>query len=426
MEFTKTGCLIFNRTGDLVATAALTNGVYKLNIVSRRLAAAVTTSGEVWHRRMGHVHSDCLMKTKNAVEGMDLNEKVDITKSSCKTCCEGKQCRLPFKHVGTRSSDLLDRVHTDLCGPMEAVSLGGSVYFQLFVDDFSRMTFIYFLKHKNEALKCFKEFKAMAENQTNRKVKIVRSDNGKEFCNSSFEAYLKEMGIIHQKSNPYTPEQNSLCERQNRSVVEKARCMLYDAELDKKFWAEACHTAVYLHNRTVSSVLEGKTPYELWTGMKPDLSNIRIFGSPVMVHIEKQKRTKWDKKSRECILLGYPDNIKGYRIYDPKTKKISTSRDIIVMEKPSESYSIMEVENKDKEEAKDQELQDSVGEENTESTLTEESASDTSSEYVPSEYEDTIDTTKVIADTAKVISRPVRQCRAPERYGFDGVFFYPE
>lgn len=97
----------------------------------------------------------------------------------------------------------------------------------------------------------------------------------------------------------------------NRTIIEKAKCMLCDANLSKKIWAEACNTAVYLHNRTTSSVLDGKTPYALWTGVKPDISNLRIFGSPVMVHINKEKRSKWDKKSVECILLGFPGNIKG-------------------------------------------------------------------------------------------------------------------
>lgn len=112
-----------------------------------------------WHRRLGHVNKDYLNQMKNAVQGMSLDENVNISKSSCSTCCEGKQSRLPFKSTGQRSSNLLDIVHTDICGTMENVSIGGSRYFLLFVDDHSRMTFVYFLKHKNEALKYFKIIK---------------------------------------------------------------------------------------------------------------------------------------------------------------------------------------------------------------------------------------------------------------------------
>lgn len=227
---------------------------------------------------------------KNAVLGMSVDEKVKISKASCTTCCEGKQCRVPFKGSGQRSSNMLDLVHTDICGPMETTSIGGARHFLLFVDDYSRITFIYFLKHKNEVLKYFKIFKAQVENQTKRAIKVIRSDNGLEYCNKEFEDYLNSAGIIHQKSNPHTPEQNGLYERFNRYVVEKARCLLFDANLGKEFWGESTNKAVYLQNQTVVAALDNRTPYELWTGTKPDISHIRKFGSTVMVHVAKQKR----------------------------------------------------------------------------------------------------------------------------------------
>lgn len=133
------------------------------------------------------------------------------------------------------------------------------------------------MKNKSEAFSCFKRYKVLVENQLNKKIKILRSDNGREFCNKEFDDHLKNSGIIHQRSNPYTPEQNGLAERFNRTVVEKARCLLFDAELDKQFWAEASNTAVYLQNRTVSSTLNGKTPFELWTQEKPEISHLRVF-----------------------------------------------------------------------------------------------------------------------------------------------------
>ncbi|CAG9132679.1 unnamed protein product [Plutella xylostella] len=139
--------------------------------------------------------------------------------------------------------------------------------------------------------------------------------------------------IIHQKTNPYTPEQNGLSERNNRTIVERARCLLFEAELDKKFWAEAANTAVYLKNRSIASGIE-KTPYEMWFSRKPDLQHLRVFGSTVMVHIPKEKRTKWDKKSMRHILVGYCDNVKGYRIYNPVNNQVSTSSDVVIQEKP--------------------------------------------------------------------------------------------
>lgn len=123
-----------------------------------------------------------------------------------------------------------------------------------------------------------------------------------------------------------------MCERLNRTVVEKAKCLLFDAGLTKRYWAEAVNTAVYLRNRSVASGLNNQTPYEAWTGEKPDVSHVRIFGSKVMVHIPKEKRLKWDKKATKCILVGYPDNVKGYRVYNIDNHTITTARDVVVIE----------------------------------------------------------------------------------------------
>lgn len=250
MHFTGNGCEIFNKNDTLVATASLMNGVYKLNTFTC-LMVAVAESPEVWHRRLGHVNSYNMNKMQDAVEGVKFTETAKINKSNCLLCCEGKQSRLPFAHEGNRSTKLLEVVHCDICGPMENLSLGGSRYFLIFVDDYSRMTHVYFLKSKDEVLQCFKEYKAKVENATSNKIKILRSDNGTEFCNRDFDSYLKKAGIVHQKSNP--PEQNGLCERMNRTVIEKARCLLFDAQLGKELWTEAINTAVYLQNRIVKT-----------------------------------------------------------------------------------------------------------------------------------------------------------------------------
>lgn len=420
VDFNDESCRIFNKKGDLVATASLVNGVYKLNM-PEDTTFAMAASADTWHRRLGHVNSAYMNKMQNAVEGFNLQGKVDhISKSSCKVCCEGKQCRLPFPNEGNRSDTLLNIVHTDICGPMEVESIGGSRYYLLFVDDFSRMAFIYFIKNKNEALKCFKEFKAKVENQLGKKIKILRSDNGREFCNNQFDDYLKENGIIHQRSNNYTPEQNGLCERLNRSVVEKARCLLYDGGLNLEFWAEAANTAVYLRNRTVAAGLNGKTPYEVWTNTKPDLSHLRIFGSTVMVHVAKEKRHKWDKKSRECILLGYPENVKGYRVFDLETRSIFISRDVIIMEKINGSDCVIEVQEKtDSNGNQKEELEmshDSVGDEYEDQSST---LIDSSGDQFTSSQFETADTSENTSTPIKI--RPQRERRPPERYGITNI-----
>lgn len=340
VSFNQSYCYIRNKQNVLVATAELTNGVYKLKTKEAdcRLAAPAVASADLWHRRLAHINSCDLNKMKNGiVDGLSYPATSNMSKDKCVICCEGKQIRLPFSHVGQRSTETLQIIHADVCGAMETKSIAGSQYFLLFVDDYSRMTFIYFLKYKNEVFKRFREFKAMVENQQSKKIKILRSDNGGEFCNGEMENYLTQQGIIHQKTVSYTPEQNGICERANRTVVEKARCLLFDAKLEKKFWAEAANTAVYIKNRCVSSTLENKTPYEVWYGKKPDLSNIRLFGCTVMVHVPKEHRLKWDRKAEQYILVGFSENVKGYRVYDPRKDTVTVKRDVIVMEERTQT-----------------------------------------------------------------------------------------
>lgn len=357
--FNQQGCLIYNPQNDCIGEAHLENGVYKLIVVKmeQHLAAAVKTSSTIWHRRLGHINASDLNKLKSgAAEGVSFDDKCDAGKASCIVCCEGKQTRLPFPQSTSRSQEVLELVHTDLCGPMENLSLGKASYYLLFVDDFSRMCTVYFLRSKDETLMYFKQYKKFVENQQSKKIKILRSDNGGEFCSAKMTDYLKQCGILHQKTNSYTPEQNGLCERNNRSIVEKARCLLYDSKFEKFLWAEAVNTAVYIKNRSPASSLDQNiTPYEIWTGRKPNLSHLRIFGSPVMVHIPKQKRRKWDKKAKKMYLVGYSENVKGYRLYDPISRDVIVARDVVVMENTdaSSTTSIVIKENKEPDESAD-------------------------------------------------------------------------
>lgn len=334
VSFSDSQCLIYNAKKELVAFANLIDGMYKLDLCTTPVTKCLLArdSALLWHRRLGHINTNDLNKMKDgAVEGVSFESTYEVTKSNCVVCCEGKQSQLPFS-IGTRATKVLEIVHADVCGPMETKSIGLSTYFLLSVDDYSRMSFVYFMKQKNEVFKYFREFKAMAEKQKNANIKILRTDNGGKFCSKVMEDFLKSSGIVHQKTNSYTPQQNGMSERNNRTIVEEARCLLFDAKLDKRFWAEAVSAAVYLKNRSIASGLNDKTPYEMWHEKKPILSHIRIFGSSVMVYVPKERRTKWDKKARQHILIGYSEHVKGYRVYDPVKNQTTTSRDVVVME----------------------------------------------------------------------------------------------
>lgn len=332
------GCDIIDKNGKLICSATLFDKLYVLNTHSDTETAHLTDSNEkcdstnLWHLRMAHLNFSDVKKLPLCAEGVQLEQGGRKESSNCSSCLEGKQARLPFNHFGTRASRPLELIHSDLCGPMESMSYGGMKYFISFIDDYTRMVHVYFLKDKLNILDTFKAFKERVENQLEFKIKAIRTDNGTEYCNSVFESFLTKCGIIHQTTTPYTPQHNGMAERMNRTLVEKAKCMIFYANLDKPIWAEAIATAMYIVNRSPSRALEGKSPYELWTGKKPNLSHIRIFGSEVMVHVPKERRQKWDRKSNKMIFVGYCDNTKGYRVMNPKTHQITKSRDVVFFE----------------------------------------------------------------------------------------------
>jgi hypothetical protein len=199
----------------------------------------------------------------------------------------------------------------------------------LLIDDCTRMVWVYFLRYKSDALTCFKKFKSMVELQSGFKVKCLRSDRGGEFTSSEFNNLCETEGIQRQLTMAYTPQQNGVVERKNRTVVEMAKAMLHEKNLPYHLWAEAVHTAVYLLNRCPTRALDNKTPFEAYSGRKPGLAHLKIFGCVCYVHIPSEVRQKLDAKSIKGVFVGYAVCEKGYRVYDPTTKRILLSRDVV-------------------------------------------------------------------------------------------------
>ncbi len=193
----------------------------------------------------------------------------------------------------------------------------------------------------------------MAEKKAGKVLKVLRSDNGGEYVSAEFERYLRCEGIVHQRTAPHTPEHNGVAERCNRSVMEMARAMLHNARLDLKFWPDAVATATYLKNRSAHQALEGVTPEEVWSGKKPDVSHLHVFGCTGYVHVPKKERSKLDVKARACIFLGYvSDSASGekvFKLFCPQNNKFLTSRNVLFIDEeirrtaPSESISELSV-----------------------------------------------------------------------------------
>ena len=154
-------------------------------------------------------------------------------------------------------------MHSDVFGPVKVPSLGKFVYYVSFIDDFSRNTYIYFLKKKSKVFDRFKEFKALVENQTKKKTKVLRPDNGGEFFSKECEEFCKKCGIARKNTTPYTPEKNGVAEKMNKTLMERERSMLNGAQLGYEFRAKVVETTCYLVNRSPSSLLEVKTPQEV-------------------------------------------------------------------------------------------------------------------------------------------------------------------
>ncbi|XP_058982660.1 uncharacterized protein LOC105262273 [Musca domestica] len=327
--FEKNMCTILGDDGVVVAKAISQNNLYKLCGLSfRKTNAAFTVNNDasIWHRRLGHICDDTLKKIKAANE---LNLKANGEK--CEVCIQGKQSRASFKDEGHRATELLELVHSDVMGPFEPKSFSGARYIVTFVDDYSRKVFLIPIKNKWNVFEAFKDFKNMAENQCSKKLKIFRSDNGTEYVNAPFQKFLSDSGIIHQKTAPYTPQQNGVAERLNRTIMDRVRCMLLDAGLKNKYWAEASVTAAYILNR-IPCRKQSKSPEEIWTSREQNLEHLRVFGCKAFVHIPKQKRSKLQAKSEECIFVGYSQESKAYRLFNPKTQKIIISRDVVFVE----------------------------------------------------------------------------------------------
>jgi len=168
---------------------------------------------------------------------------------------------------------------------------------------------------------------ALVENATNRRIRVLRSDNGGEYTSKEFDNF-KDAGIKKEFTVPYNPQQNGVVERKNRSIIEASKALIHDQCVSMFLWAEAVNTAVYVQNRCPHRAVKGKTPEEAFTGEKPEVGHLRIFGCPVFIHVPTDKRSKLDPSGKKGIFVGYSENSKGVRVYIPGHRKIEVSRDV--------------------------------------------------------------------------------------------------
>lgn len=336
MKSDKMTCKFLDIDGNICCLANRCNKLFKM-VFKMEHQSSYQSSAEChvsikveklseWHLKLVHQNNEHIKKLLRLHNIKYIDDSAD---KICEQCLAGKQHRMPFPLSTSRATERLELIHADLCGPMEVESIGKSKYFLLLKDDYSCYRFVYFLTHKDEVKEILKRFLTYTERELNLKVKTLRSDNGLEFVNKEVKSMLEERGIIHQRSVVYTPQQNGRAEREMRTLVQAARCMIQG--LGKEFWAEATNTAAYVLNRTAKTVIDGKTPYELLYQKSVDITKFKQFGTKVAVHVPKEKRQKWDSKSRQGIFVGYGSEVKGYRIYYENNRDVEIQRDVIFL-----------------------------------------------------------------------------------------------
>jgi hypothetical protein len=322
-----------NLSGRTLLQGPSRNGLYPIRLpTSNNKARAfvaflgVSTDASVWHARLGHPASRVLQLLSTQFH---LPVKGNINKSPvCISCQKAKSKRLSFP-VSTRISMFpLELIHYDLwCSPISSIS--GCKFYIIFIDDFSRFSWMFPLHSKSDAYIAFVKFKCFAENQFSTKIKNFQSDGGGEFTSHQFKKFLETNGIMHRISCPYTSQQNGIAERKHRHLVETGLALLAQSHLSNTYWVEAFNTAIYLINRLPTTVLNDQSPFHVLLKQIPNYSLLRTFGCACYPLLRPYINHKLMFRSKQCIFLGYSSNHKGYRCLDPLTNRVYLSRHVV-------------------------------------------------------------------------------------------------
>ncbi|GJU75352.1 putative ribonuclease H-like domain-containing protein [Tanacetum coccineum] len=330
VAFRKHTCFVRDLDGvDLIKGSHGTN-LYTISVEDMMrsspiclLSKASKNKSWLWHRRLNHLNFGTLndLARKDLVRGLPrLKFEKDHLCSACQLGKSRKATHKP-KTINT-IMEVLHTLHMDLCGPLRVQSINGKKYILVIVDDYSRFTWVKFLRSKDETPAFVINLLKQLQVGLNKTVRFVRTDNGTEFVNKDLTDYYESVGITHEKTVPRTPQQNGVVERRNRTLVEAARTMLIFSKAPLFLWAEAVATACYTQNRSLIHTLHNKTPYELVHDKKPDLSFLRIFGALCYPTNDSEDLGKLKAKADIGFFVGYAPNRKGYRINNKRPLQI--------------------------------------------------------------------------------------------------------
>ncbi|KAJ9558488.1 hypothetical protein OSB04_013102 [Centaurea solstitialis] len=279
------------------------NGLYTVNLqdnsseiyhISKR-SKDIEDQTYLWHCRLGHINKK---RVELLLKGGFLGNFDYKHFDNCESCLSGKMTKQPFNSENERATDLLEIIHTDVCGPFSHVARGGYRYFITFTDDFSRYGYVYLMRHKSETFEKFKEYQNEVQNLLDKRIKFLRSDRGGEYLSDEFDNHLMECGIVSQLTPPYTPQMNGVSERRNRTLLDMVRTMMCHSSLPVSFWGHALETAAHILNRAPTK----------------------------SVYVKRPTSEKLKPKSDKCFFVGYPKTTVGYYFYNPEENKVFVAR----------------------------------------------------------------------------------------------------
>jgi histone deacetylase 1/2 len=313
-------------TRNTILKGPCRRGLYPLPVDSSVKQANAVDQPTVskWHNCLGHPSLPIVTKV---IDSNNLScSSVSNKKSVCDACQQAKSHQLPYNRSVSSTSFPLELVHSDVWGPA-VESVGRKHYYVSFVDDFSRFTWIYFLKYKSEVFQKFHEFQKMVERQFDRKILAMQTDWGGEY--KKLNNFFSQVGNIHHVSCPHAHQQNGVIERKHRHIVEVGLSLLAHASMPLKFWDEAFMAATFLINRLPSKVIDNQTPFEHLLQQKPDYLSLRTFGCACWPNLRPYNRHKLELRSKRCAFLSYSNLHKGYKCLDIQSGRVYISRDVI-------------------------------------------------------------------------------------------------
>ena len=300
------------------------------SVVASTYRVTIPTDLALWHRRTMHHHLHGLNHAihNKLVTGITLESRARPD-PICKPCLAGKMHACPFSSTGTITTGILDLIHSDLV-QMPTASMSGYRYFIAFHDDASSYHAAYPLKKKLEVFNVFLTFKAYTENQTGCKIKVFQDDKGGEFMSNEFSDFIAKAGIAPRHMTRNCLQQNSVAEHANHTIMEAITAALAESGLPHSLWVEALASFIHVWNRLLSSSLAARNtanmPHELWFGVKPDLTHLRVWGCRAYHHVQRDFRGKLDWHMIPCIFIGYPVDYSSWRLWDPVTGRAKATR----------------------------------------------------------------------------------------------------